>query len=262
VRRSWCSGTGFSARASVLALVVGGGFAVVALTGPLSVDRVRGLAGVDHPVWGPAVFVVVSALLSLVLFPWPLLAGAAGLLFGTALGTPLAIVSAVLGAVAGCALSRTLATGAVLRLSGPRMLRVRDWITRRGFAGVLLLRVAPGVPYNLVNYGVGLTTIPVVVLAGATAVGVAPRALAYTALGGSLGSLDSWQSVAAVALLAVMAVAGIALAARDPELRALTRRRPAEPPPAAGRGADGTTPARAGRGADGTACGRRVTDAP
>lgn len=213
-------------RGLVLLLLIGGGFAALASTGPLSVERVRDLAGAEHGVWGPVVFVGVAALLSLVLFPWPLVAGASGVLFGTALGTPVSLASSVVGAVLGCLLSRTLGTGAVLRLAGPRVLATREWITRRGFAGVLLLRLAPGVPYNLVNYGVGLTRIPVAVLATATAVGTAPRALAYTALGGSLGALDSWQSVAAVTLLAVMAVAGIALASRDPELRALLTRRP------------------------------------
>lgn len=216
---------GAGLRAAGLVLVVGGSFLALVLTGPLSAQRVRGLVSVDHEVLGPAVFVLVAALLAAALFPWPLLAGASGLIFGTALGTPVSLALAVLGASLGCLLSRALGTAAVLRLGGPRVLGAREWITRRGFTGVLLLRLTPGVPYSLVNYGVGLTQVPVGVLAVATAVGVAPRALAYTALGGQLGSLDSWQSVAAALLLVVMGVAGMLLAARDPELRRLVRRR-------------------------------------
>ena len=141
----------------------------------------------------------------------------------------MSIASATLGAVLGCLLSRWLGARPVQELGGPRVLAARDWATRRGFTGVLLLRLAPGIPYNLVNYCVGLTGIPVMVFALGTAIGTAPRALAYTALGGQLGSFDSWQSIAAIALLVVMGAFGVALGARDPELRALVGRRTCPP---------------------------------
>ena len=60
-------------------------------------------------------------------------------------------------------------------------------MSRRGFVSVLYARIVPGVPYTLVNYAAGLTRIPLAVFAAATALGAAPRAFAYTALGGSLG---------------------------------------------------------------------------
>ncbi|MGI8778728.1 MAG: VTT domain-containing protein, partial [Solirubrobacteraceae bacterium] len=41
----------------------------------------------------------------------------------------------------------------------------------RGFSSVLYARIVPGVPYNLVNYGAGLTAIRLPVFAGATALG-------------------------------------------------------------------------------------------
>ena len=64
-------------------------------------------------------------------------------------------------------------------------------------------------PYTLVNYAAGLTAIPLVTFAAATALGAAPRAFAYTALGGSLGNLDSPAAIVALAVLAVMAVGGL-----------------------------------------------------
>ncbi|MDP8967770.1 MAG: hypothetical protein M3N04_04150, partial [Actinomycetota bacterium] len=67
-------------------------FVFVASSGALSADRVRD--AVD-PLGAGAVpvFVVVSALLTCALFPGPLLAGASGLLFGTALGAPVSITA-------------------------------------------------------------------------------------------------------------------------------------------------------------------------
>jgi uncharacterized membrane protein YdjX (TVP38/TMEM64 family) len=44
--------------------------------------------------------------------------------------------------------------------------------------------------------------------AAATAIGVAPRAFAYTALGGSLDDLGSPEAIVAIALLVLMAAGG------------------------------------------------------
>ena len=80
---------------------------------------------------------------------------------------------------------------------------------------MLYARIAPGVPYNLVNYAAGLTPIALRTFAAATAVGVAPRAFAYTALGGSFGDLGSPEAIIAICLLVAMAVTGLVLARRD-----------------------------------------------
>ena len=51
--------------------------------------------------------------------------------------------------------------------------------------------------------------------AAATALGCAPRAFAYTALGGSLDDLGSPEAIAAFVVLGVMAVVGALVARRD-----------------------------------------------
>jgi uncharacterized membrane protein YdjX (TVP38/TMEM64 family) len=47
------------------------------------------------------------------------------------------------------------------------------------------------------------------VFAAATALGAAPRAFAYTALGGSLDDLGSPEAIVAIVVLVVMAVGGL-----------------------------------------------------
>lgn len=189
-------------------------FAAVATSGSLDSDRVRDEIeplGAAAPVG----FVVVSALLTVCLFPGPLLAGAAGLLFGTAGGTPLAIVAATTGATLAFLISRRTGAGAVAQLEGARLRRIQDWIERRGFYAVLYARIAPGLPYNLVNYGAGLTRVSLVAFSTATAIGCAPRAFAYCALGGSLDDLGSPEAITAFAVLVVMALVGLVLLRRD-----------------------------------------------
>jgi uncharacterized membrane protein YdjX (TVP38/TMEM64 family) len=201
-------------RLASLVVLVGTVFAVVALSGSLSADRVRdwvdGLGAA-----GPLLFIPLSACLTVALFPGPLLAGASGLLFGTAQGTVVSIVSATLGATLAFCLSRWWAHDAVVSLAGPRVNALRAWIGRRGFLSVLYARIAPGVPYNLVNYAAGLTPVLLRSFVAATAIGVAPRAFAYTALGGSLGDLGSPEALVAIAVLVAMALGGALFAARS-----------------------------------------------
>ena len=183
-------------------------FAIVAAAGDLSADGVRDWVD-GAGVWAPATFVLCSAALTVAFFPGPLLAGASGLLFGTAAGFPLSLSAAVLGASAAFLIARRVGRDAAERLAGRRVAAVRALVARRGFLSVLYARILPGVPYNLVNYAAGLTDVRLAVFAGATALGAAPRAFAYTALGGSLDDLGSPEAIAAVVVLVVMAAGGL-----------------------------------------------------
>jgi uncharacterized membrane protein YdjX (TVP38/TMEM64 family) len=200
--------------AATLAVLV----AVAAFSGSFSAQRVRDWVE-GYGAVAPIVFVLVSAALTVVLFPGPVLAAASGLLFGTALGTAVSITSATLGAVLAFTVSRWLAHDAVLALAGPRLLALRAFVGRRGFLTVLYARIIPGLPYTLVNYAAGLAPMALRAFAAATVIGVAPRTFAYVALGGSLGNLGSPEAIAAVIVLVVMAVGGAVLARRETRSR-------------------------------------------
>ena len=201
-------------RVAAFVTVLAAVFAAVATSGGLSSGRVRDAIDPLGAVAVPA-FVLTSALLTCALFPGPLLAGASGLLFGTALGTPVSIASATLGAVLAFCIARFAAHDAVQALTPERVRPVQDWIERRGFWAVLYARIAPGVPYSLVNYAAGLTRVARPAFAAATAIGVAPRAFAYTALGGSLDDLASPEAIVAIVALVVMALVGLAALQRE-----------------------------------------------
>ena len=189
-------------------------------------------------VLGPVLFVCVGACSSLVLFPGPIVAATSGLLFGTAVGFPTTLCSAVGGAMLAFSAARWWAHDAVSEIAPPRVQSLRAWIGRRGFLAVLYARIAPGVPYTLVNYAAGLAPVRPLAFGGATALGTAPRAFAYTALGGTLGNLRSPETVAAVAVLVAFGLLGIGLAVR--ERRATVRGRG---PTAPGSGTGSSSPA-------------------
>lgn len=230
-------------RLGSLVFVVGLLFAAVALTGDLSAERVRNTVD-DAGIAAPLVFIALSSLLTVAMFPGPLLAGASGLLFGTALGTPVSIVAATLGACLAFSISRRFGARSVDELSGHRVRVVQDFIAQRGFLSVLYARILPAMPYNVVNYAAGLTAVPLLTFAAATAIGCAPRAFAYTALGGSLSNLDSPAAIVAFGVLIAMGVGGLALAVRETGLRnRISAYRDRKRPPA-----DDVTPSGSGAG--------------
>jgi len=180
------------------------------LAAPDSAHGLRNqLAGLG--VWGPLAMIATYALLTCAMVPGPVLAGASGLLFGTALGTLIAIVSATLGASAAFLIARGLAQRPYAALVTGRL---RDWtqrIERRGFLAVLYARIAPGVPFALVSYAAGMTRVRLREFAAATMIGASPRAFAYAALGGSIGNYSSPQDLAGLGVLVVMSLGGALL---------------------------------------------------
>lgn len=179
-----------------------------------SVERVRDW-GDGLGALGPLAFVPLSAVLNSLLVPGPLLAGAAGLLFGTALGTPVALAGATLAACLQMAISRYVTGARVGSLLPPRVRRIDEFLERRGFVAVLLVRLTPGVPYILANYGAGLTRLRFGPMAAGTAVGALPRTFAYVALGGSLDDLGRPEAKVAIGLLVAFGIAGLVLARRQ-----------------------------------------------
>jgi uncharacterized membrane protein YdjX (TVP38/TMEM64 family) len=164
---------------------------------------------------GYVLWIPITAVMNSVFVPGPVLAGAAGLLFGTAAGTPLAIAAATASACLQMTIGRHLAGAEVGEILPERVRRLDGFIERRGFWAVLYVRLAPGVPYTLTNYGAGLTRLRIRDMAAGTLIGGAPRTFAYVALGGSLGDLGSPESIAAIALLVVIGVVGLVLARRQ-----------------------------------------------
>jgi uncharacterized membrane protein YdjX (TVP38/TMEM64 family) len=201
------------ARLAALALVIAAAFVLVATRGGLSAGKVRDWAD-GWGVAGPLVFIAISATLTIALFPGPLLAGASGLLFGTALGTPISIVSATLGATLAFTIARRLGRDAAEQLAYGRVERARLWVGDRGFLSVLYARLVPGLPYSLVNYAAGLAPIRARDFVLATAIGCAPRAFAYTALGGSINHWSKPEALVAIGILVVMALAAPLVALR------------------------------------------------
>lgn len=173
--------------------------------GPPDVDAVR--ARVDAAgAWGPAIYVLVYVALALVPYPKALLTVTGGALFGLPAGAALALLAALVGAIISFGLGRLLGRAAVDRLIGGRLTRVDALLRDHGLAAVLVLRLAPVVPYIAINYAAGLSAVRLRHFVLGSGVGMVPGSLAYAALGAY--GMDPWGLVAASTVLVLLLVGG------------------------------------------------------
>jgi uncharacterized membrane protein YdjX (TVP38/TMEM64 family) len=160
-------------RLALLTVVLLALFVVFGVAGVVSGDALRArIEPLGH--WGAPVFAVLSAILGCLLVPGPLLAAGSGVLFGTWTGFAVTLVSSVLAALIALAVGRRI---------GQPAWRHRETLQRRGLWAVVVQRLLPGLPDTPFNYAAGVAGVRVHHLALGTLIGVAPRALAYTALG-------------------------------------------------------------------------------
>ena len=213
------------------AAAVGVLFAIAVATGSIpSSDEARDFGdslGPLAPFLYVPLFVVANFLIA-----WVILAGAGGLLFGTAAGTPLALAGVTLAALAQMAVSRRLAGEHRGLLLPQRTRRIESFLTGNGAVAVLESRIVPLLPYGLVNYSAGLTHLSYRDMALGTAIGAAPKVFAYTALGGNLGDLTSPEALTAIALLMILGIGG-ALFVRSQLAASRPPREPRVTPPPA-----------------------------
>ncbi len=111
--------------------------------------------------WGPLVYVLGYTVATVAMVPGSILTLAAGALFGLAGGTVVAFLGAATGSVAAFLVSRHAARGAVERYLAhrPRFAAVDRAVALRGRKVVFLLRLSPLVPYNVLNYVLGITRV-------------------------------------------------------------------------------------------------------
>lgn len=111
--------------------------------------------------WGPVVFVLGYVAAAVLFVPGSLLTLAAGALFGLGRGVLYAMAGATLGAAAAFLASRYLVRGRVERRvrADPRFAAIDDAVGTDGRRIVFLLRLSPVLPFNLLNYALGVTRV-------------------------------------------------------------------------------------------------------
>ena len=133
--------------------------------------------------WAPLLFIAVYAAGTVLFLPGSVLTLAAGALFGILPGALYSLAGATLGAVLAFLVARHLAGDWVARQTGGRLKQLIEGVEAEGWHFVAFVRLVPLFPFNVVNYALGLTRIPLAAYTLASAVCMLPGALAYAWLG-------------------------------------------------------------------------------
>lgn len=191
------------------ALIVAGGIVWAALhRGAFDVAvvqmRVEAMGAV-----APVAFVAIYAVAAVLFVPGSALTLAAGALFGPIAGAVYSLAGATIGATLAFLLARYLVGDWVRRRTGQRLGELVEGIEREGWRFVAFVRLVPLFPYNVLNYALGLTRIPLVPYVAATFVCMAPGAAAYSYLGYAGGAALGGGGEAAKAGLWAIALLGL-----------------------------------------------------
>ena len=141
---------------------------------------------------GVAAFVLAYAAGSVLALPvWPLTV-AAGVAYGAWGGFALALPAGAAGASLAFVAGRTLFRGAVARrvARDPRLATLDEAVSRQGAFLVVLLRLSPLAPYNVVNYALSASRVGLLAFTGASLVGMAPITFAWAWAGATFGGLE------------------------------------------------------------------------
>ncbi len=183
-------------RKSILKPILGA-LAVVAL---LTVAAIYDVVGAlkDLLVWidglgvlGYVIFILAYILATVLLLPGFILTVGGGFVFGALKGSILASVASTLGATAAMLVGRYLARDWVgHKIAGnTSFLAIDKAIAREGWKIVGLIRLSPLIPFNLLNYALGLTRVKVQHYLLASWIGMMPGTVVYVYLGSLAGDL-------------------------------------------------------------------------
>ena len=159
----------------------------------------------------PLGYILLFTLLPAFFFPVAVLALAGGLLFGLVWGSVYTFLGAILNCTLMFLLSRYVGRERVKtflsrKLSPVWQRRLSASGGRSGFLLLIVLRLIPAVPYNLINYAFGLTDISLAAYLLGSAIGIIPGTLVFINIGDKALDTSSPHFWIALGLLALLLV--------------------------------------------------------
>lgn len=173
-------------RVVMLAILAAALVAVAVLAPHPAPQQIREWADSVGPMF-PLLFFLVHALVTVAPFPRTVFTLSAGLLFGPILGITLAVAATTASAVLALLLVRALDREQVAaRLTHPAVQAVDRRLARRGWLAVGSLRLIAPVPFSVINYCAGLSSVRMMPYLLATFVGIIPGTIGVVVLGDAL----------------------------------------------------------------------------
>ena len=148
---------------------------------------------------------------------------AAGLAFGEVRGAVYLMTAAIIGTSATFMISRFFGRNLVKNILRGAFKNLDEKLQENGFMTVLFFRVIPLVPYEVLNYASGLSSIKFKDYFLATFIGLIPGVLISAFFGGSLGEIKTFKDLLSAKFL--IAVGLMALIIAIPAIYQMMQRR-------------------------------------
>ncbi|MEM9927765.1 MAG: TVP38/TMEM64 family protein [Cyanobacteria bacterium P01_D01_bin.50] len=144
----------------------------------------------DQGAVGGIAFILLYIVASVAFLPGSILTLGAGVVFGVFLGSVYVFIGATIGAIAAFLVGRYLARGWVAsKIAGnEKFAAVDNAVGREGLKIVLLTRLSPVFPFNLLNYAYGVTGVSLKDYILGT-IGILPGTVMYVYLGSLAGNI-------------------------------------------------------------------------
>jgi uncharacterized membrane protein YdjX (TVP38/TMEM64 family) len=175
---------------AIVSIAAAGALAVLML--PVEDTVTRFLRWVDGlGAWGPGLVAAAYVPATVFFVPGSLLTLGAGALFGVLVGTVVVSLGSTLGSTAAFVVGRFLARDWVAsRVAGNARFAALDAaVGRQGFKIVLLTRLSPVFPYNMLGYMYGITDVKLRDYVLASWIGMLPGTVLYVYLGALAGTV-------------------------------------------------------------------------
>lgn len=165
--------------------------------------------------WFPLAFLGAHVVVTIFPFPRTAFTLAAGLLFGALTGVAIAVVASTISAVIALLLVRAAGWQLSRLVEHPRLDSLNTRLRRRGWPTVLSMRLIPAVPFSVLNYAAGASSVRVVPYTLATVAGLLPGTAAVVVLGDALtGSVSPLLFVMSLCTAAI-GIAGLCYEVRS-----------------------------------------------
>jgi len=139
----------------------------------------------------PLAFIAIYIIACVLFIPGSILTIGAGVIFGVLWGSIYVSIASTAGATAAFVVGRYFAREAVARRieGNPRFRSIDDAVAREGWKMVLLTRLSPVFPFNLLNYAYGLTRVSLSEYVLASWIGMLPATVMFVYIGALSGDL-------------------------------------------------------------------------
>lgn len=149
----------------------------------------------------PLIYIIMFTLIPLTLFPDAVLAIASGTIFGVFWGTVYTMIGALCGASLSFFIARFLGREWVMKLVRHKAEWFDEGVEKQGFLIILIMRLVPLIPFDIISYGAGLSKIKYSDFMIGSMLGIIPGVVIYVNLGDKALDVHSPAFIISVALL-------------------------------------------------------------